>query len=120
MSTVNPFQGKDTYVILSSLWELCREVIYFSNEIDRDRLSDEDLAELEAIDRITIGYSVGLQEIGSAEESHSPSPAHIRDYSNLVQSHCYRALTALQATLNYQLGVSQSSIVLLEKKKAKA
>lgn len=114
MITVKQYQGSDTLGILDDLWELCREVIYYSNEVDRTSLSQEDLAELEAIDRITIGYSVGLQEIGAATPEVLPKPEELRSFADSLQSHCYRSMTALIATINFQLGISSQPIVLLD------
>lgn len=99
--------------MLEMLWELCREVIFYANQIDRTLLSDSDSTELEAIERITIGYSISVQEIQSAEADKYPTPIELRRFSNVVQSHCFRALTALQSTLNHQNG-NNAPITLLE------
>lgn len=109
-SNVTP-QQLEMHTILSDLWAQCRSVIWWIDQIDVSRLNEQDLVELENINRITVGYGALLQNVESLEQEY-PTPNQFSELKELIQSHCSRSETALMATYNSQKSIKPERIKL--------
>lgn len=109
-SSIQPTNAEQKmHLILADLWDRCREIVWWVDQVDRTKLSSDDLEELGHIDRITVGYGVLIQNVEALQEQY-PTPAQFRGLEGLIRSHCYRSEVALRYTVESQQGKKRSRV----------
>ena len=95
------------------LWRRIQNVAEVGLELRREKLDDADLAQFDALTRISSGYAFFLMECNSAlEAGEIVEPSVIDDFGELIDEYCDSTINAFEWALRAQRGVPVSAVIV--------